>query len=140
MELIVDTSVVVAAILRSGNTRNLIFNSSLKLYSPERVQFEIMKNKEKFKKYANYSDQEFEEVVALILKQIEVLPFEEYKEKEVKAKEVCKRDETDWPFVALALKLVAPIWTSDPDLLKGQDKVSVLTTEQLVKLLIKRAE
>jgi len=26
-----------------------------------------------------------------------------------------RRDESDWPFVALALKLQCPIWTEDPD-------------------------
>src|SRR3989338_1354820 len=105
MELVVDTSVVVAALLKEGATRNLLFNSSLRLYSPERLELEIIKNKEKFKELARFTEEEFYESLALVLKQIEIVPFGGYKENEFKARVICKRDESDWPFVALALRL-----------------------------------
>ena len=128
MELVVDTSVVVAAILKSGTTRNLLFNSFVKLYSPERLEAELFKNKEKFKEYANLTDDEFNNAVELVLKQIEIIPFEEYREKEPEAKSACRRDESDWTFVALALRLNIAIWSNDPDLLEGQNKVKVLSS------------
>ena len=134
MELVVDTSVVVAALLKPGNTRMLIFSPILKLYSPERLEVEIIKNKQKFKEYSKMSDDEFSAALNLLLKQIEIVSFEEYKEKEIQAKELCKaRDESDWPFLALALKLNISIWSYDPDLLKGQKKISVVKTSDLIK-------
>ena len=66
MELVVDTSVVVAALLKEGATRNLLFNSSLRLYSPERLELEIIKNKEKFKELARFTEEEFYESLALV--------------------------------------------------------------------------
>ena len=136
MNLVVDTSVVVAALLKPGNTRTLIFSPMLKLYSPERLEIEIIKNKEKFKEYSHMSEEEFFEALDLLLKQIEIIPLEEYVKKTQEAKDLCKaRDESDWPFAALALKLNIPIWTSDPDLLKGQKRVPVMKTSHLTKIL-----
>lgn len=136
MDLVVDTSVVVAALLKSGSTRALIFSPFLKLYSPERLEIEILKNKEKFKEYSNLTDEEFFGALNLLLKQIEIIPIQEYAQKTKEAKELCvARDETDWPFVALALKLNIPIWTSDPDLLKGQKIIPVMKTSDLIKIL-----
>ncbi len=137
MELVVDTSVVVASILRPGATRNLLFNPFLKLYSPERLEYEIVKNKEKFKEYVNFTEEQFQEALTLALKQIEIIPFEEYEKNEYESKELCKRDESDWPFVALALKLNIGIWSTDPDLLKGQNKVNVISTSELLKIITK---
>ena len=135
MELVVDTSVVVAAVLKDGSTRNLVFNPLLKLYSPERLEPEILKNKEKFKECGRLTEEQFHESLTLVLKQIEIIPFEEYVEKELVAKEICKRDESDWPFIALALKLHLTIWSNDPDLMKGQNKVKVISISDLIKIL-----
>lgn len=136
MEFVVDTSVVVAALLKPGNTRTLIFSPLLKLYSPERLEVEIVKNKEKFKNYSSMSEEEFFEALNLLLKQIEIVQIEKYNEKEQEAKKLCKaRDESDWPFAALALKYNLSIWTSDPDLLKGQKKIPVIKTSDLAQML-----
>ena len=135
MELVVDTSVVVAALLRPGDTRTIIFSPLLKLYSPERLEIEIIKNKEKFMKYSKLSEENFSGALNLLLKQIEIISFEQYKEKETQAKELCKaRDESDWPFLALALRLNLSIWSYDPDLFKGQKKIPVVKTSDLYKL------
>ena len=136
MELVVDTSVVVAALLKQGTTRNLIFSPFLRLYSRERLEPEILRNKEKFKEFGGLTNDQFYDSLVLVLKQIEIIPFEEYAEKEIAAREICKqRDESDWPFIALALKLNATIWSTDPDLIKGQTKVKVLSTSDLIKIL-----
>jgi predicted nucleic acid-binding protein len=44
------------------------------------------------------------------------VPHEAYADFETPARErLARRDETDWPFAALALKLNCPIWTEDQD-------------------------
>ena len=135
MELVVDTSIVVAALLRSGTTRSLLFNPQFKLFSPERVETEIVKNKEKFKQLGNFTEEQFFEAVAIVMKQMEITAFEDYKILEKEARIVCKRDESDWPFVALALKLDLPIWSADPDILEGQRRVKVVSTPELLKII-----
>ncbi|MBI5047236.1 hypothetical protein HZC07_05920 [Candidatus Micrarchaeota archaeon] len=131
-EVVVDTSIVVAGLLRPGTTRNLIFTSALKLYSPEQMETEIRKNRIKFMQYGKVSEEEFESSVSILLKQIVVVQLKEYLEKEQEARKICSRDETDWPFVALALTLNIPIWSLDPDLLKGQKVVRVVRTSELI--------
>ena len=135
MELVVDTSVVVAALLRPGATRDLIFNPLLRLYSPERLEAEIVKNKGKFMEYSKMTEEQFFEALNLVLKQIEIIQLEQYKEKEAAARIICKRDESDWPFVALALRLRIGIWSTDPDLLKGQKEIEVVGTSELIKTI-----
>lgn len=132
MELVVDTSVVVAALLMPSSTRTLLFNPSLKLCSPERLEYEIVKNKERFKEYSNLTEEQLFESLVLVLKQIEIIAFEEYRYLEGQAREACKRDESDWPFVALALHRQVSIWSNDPDLLEENVGVPVISTQDLI--------
>ncbi len=79
-------------------------------------------------------ENEFFEALGLLLRQIEIIPLEEYAGKSDEAQKLCKRDQSDWPFAALALKLNIPIWTSDPDLLIGQKTIPVMKTAELIQI------
>ncbi len=94
-----------------------------------------MKNKEKFKEYAHFTEEQFSESLTLVIKQIDIIPLEAYRQNENEAREICKQDESDWPFVALALKLNMSIWSTDPDLLKGQRTIKVISTSDLIKMM-----
>ena len=59
-----------------------------------------------------------------------------YMDRVLEAYEICKSfDEKDTPFIALALKLGAPIWSNDKDLKEKQKAVRVVTTLEISTVL-----
>ena len=112
IKLVVDSNVVFSSLIKGKKSevlRKIIFLSSkIKLIAPEELLFELHKHFEKF------TSEEVEEVLYILFTQINVIPRGFYKNKISEAYSVAKQfDEKDTPFVALALKLKAPIWTGD---------------------------
>ncbi|MDK2781512.1 MAG: hypothetical protein PWR13_540 [Archaeoglobi archaeon] len=55
----------------------------------------------------------------MLLERIKLVPKNEYEDKINEAKEIAKSfDHKDYPFVALSLKLNAPIWTGDKETIR----------------------
>lgn len=77
----------------------------------------------------------FEEAMFLAFSFIRIMPRELYIDIMQKAYNICKFDEKDTPFVALALKLGAPIWTNDKGIIENKSEYEVITTAELRKLL-----
>jgi len=103
IKLVVDSNIVFSSLIKGKKSevlRKIIFLSSkIKLIAPEELLFE---------------PEEVEEVLYILFTQINVIPRGFYKNEISEAYSVAKQfDEKDTPFVALALKLKAPIWTED---------------------------
>ena len=112
IKLVVDSNIVFSSLIKGKKSevlRKIIFLSSkIKLIAPEELLFELHKHFEKF------TSEEVEEVLYILFTQINVIPRGFYKNEISEAYSVAKQfDEKDTPFVALALKLKAPIWTGD---------------------------
>ncbi len=112
IKLVVDSNVFFSSLIKGKKSevlRKIIFLSSkIKLIAPEELLFELHKHFEKF------TSEEVEEVLYILFTQINIIPRGFYKNKISEAYSVAKQfDEKDTPFVALALKLKAPIWTGD---------------------------
>lgn len=78
MLLVIDTSIAVAALLRSGGTRTLIFSENFTLFSPDWIKDEIMSHKQEFKEKGNMDEEEFIGALELLLENINTYPEEEY--------------------------------------------------------------
>ncbi len=133
MELVADTNIVAAAILRPGLTRNLMFNPELALYSPERLVAELDKHEKEFLEKSGLSTDQYRQAVALVLAQVSILPAEMYSHHALEAKEIAP-DKSDWPFFAVALHKKCGIWSNEKRL-KLQDKARVISTEELLNAL-----
>ncbi len=132
MLLVIDTNIAVAALLRSGNTRTLIFSENFTLCSPDWLKDEIFSHKQEFKKKGNMNEKEFHDALDLLLENITTYPEEEYAHFKQTALKTCpKGHEKDWPFIALAIKLECPLWTNDAAL-KKQNQAKIMTTKELL--------
>lgn len=133
MKIVVDTNILFSFFWESSLTRKLILTSSLELYSPEYVIEEIIKYKldiiEKTKINNNYFDKCLQELKSTI----KLIKRKEYSDYLVNAM-LISPDEKDADFLALCLKNSCPIWSNDSEL-KNQDKITVLTTEEIIKML-----
>ncbi|MBN2067062.1 MAG: hypothetical protein JW744_01185 [Candidatus Diapherotrites archaeon] len=135
MQLVADTNIVVAALLRKGDTRSLLFSKKVEVFSPDRIGIEILNHKEEFMKKALMNESEFQQAVELLLEEISVIPVEEYSPLKQTALSLCPTGhEDDWPFLALSLKLSCPLWSND-SALKNQLEVKVYSTAELLKQL-----
>ncbi len=133
MEVVVDTNVIVAALLRAGLTRNLIFSEELQLTSPDYAYTEIKNHEEEYLKKSGLEREPFERAVEIVLSRITPAPEEEY-EGQKTAAQGFSPDPSDWPFFALALTRRCSLWSNDRQL-KKQNRVRVIGTAELLEML-----
>lgn len=134
MIIVVDTHVIIAALLKQSITQDILFHAGFQFYTPEFVKEEIEKYKDELLKKSGYTSERFNIVLSLVFSRVTIVPREEYAKY---MDEILKfsPDRDDWPFLALAKHLNAALWTYDSDLLKKQHEITTVTTSELVRLL-----
>lgn len=137
MKIIVDSNVIIAALIRDSKNREIIKNNKFDFITPDFVVAEIWKYKDYLTDKINISDKDFELLLNLILKNIKIIPVEKYKNSLSKAKEIMKNDLKDSPYVACYLELKCNgIWTHDPDF-ECKEGIKLFKTKDLLDLLEK---
>jgi predicted nucleic acid-binding protein len=134
MELVIDSNIVISALIRDSLTRKIILDSNHRFYAPEFLRTEIEKYEGLITEKSNLNKKGLETVLSLVLSEVEVLPIESYEDKLSKAENLIgKEDIKDVPFLAVALHKECRIWSDGKDLNK-QEKVEVETTEEIIEL------
>lgn len=133
MELVVDTNIITAAILRAGVTRNLAFHNEILLYSPDCLYAELSKHEDEFREKSGLDRLSFRQASSLVLAHVNVLPLEAYNHHAQHAKEIAP-DHDDWPFFSVALQKNCPLWSNEKRL-KNQKEVKVYSTQELLDAL-----
>jgi predicted nucleic acid-binding protein len=135
MKIVVDANVVVAALVRSSITREVLLYPYIDYYSPDFLLDEI---KEHEKEISAKSGKGYKPALELILKKIRVMPSSFYEKDMREAHTVIGDiDKDDEPYVALALSLRAEgIWSYDADF-KRQRKVKIFSICDLSSLMKK---
>ena len=139
MELVVDANVLLASFLKEGTTRALLLDTRLKLYAPEHLISEISRHLEETATLRNRIGLSAEEILGLfrlLTNHIQTVPKESYKKQMSEALNLAPHEE-DAPYLAVALLLNIPIWSSDRGL-REQNEVQVYSTPQIIALLENR--
>lgn len=132
MELVVDSNIIISAMISDSRTREILLNSNHRFYAPEFLKSEILKYEDLIVEKSGIEKREFETLLNLVLEEVEILPIESYNHKLDKAEQfIGDEDIKDIPFLAVALAKECKIWSDDKDL-KQQNKIQIKTTEQLV--------
>jgi len=135
MEIVVDTNVIISALLKEGLTRKIIFLAPFEMYTVPFAKSEIEKHKDKLLDKSGLDDESFRYLLDLIFSRIHVADvniLEPFKEKAI---EIMKNiDINDSPFIALAMALNCPIWSNDRGL-REQSVVKVYTSREILELL-----
>jgi len=131
MRLVIDTNVIISAIIKSGLTRDIIISKTMKLLTPDYSLEEIEKYKEYICSKIGITKEDVEILINYIFENIEIVPLEDYKKDLNKAKEIMdKIDKDDTPFIAAALALNCGVWSDDEHFQK-QNKVKIFKTKDL---------
>jgi predicted nucleic acid-binding protein len=135
MDLVVDTNIIIAAILKRGATRNLIFSSFLNLHAPEHISYEIAKYHQELMEKAGMDSDSFDAALSVVLSQIDVISKSAFSSKLAEAAGICSQHPEDTPFVALSLHLRIPVWTHDKAFSRHKE-IKTISTEELLRILI----
>ena len=123
----------IAGLMKESTTARLLFNPTLRLYSPDFVMEEFMKYSDTIQKKMKRTRGEFITIMHQLYEIIIVVPEEEY-EKYIEDAGKISPDDKDVMYFALALKLRCIIWSNDAKL-KEQDKIIIYNTTEILGLL-----
>jgi predicted nucleic acid-binding protein len=132
MKLVVDANILFAALIKEGSTAELLISDKLQLFAPEFLFEEFSKYKELILKKTHRSNEEFNQFFDLLNDQITIVPKKEITPFIDKAEKISP-DPKDIIYLALALALKSNVWSNDKKLKEGQNKVNVLSTEELIE-------
>lgn len=137
MMLIIDTNILISALIRDSTTRKIIVESGWNFCYPEKSFHEVRKYKNLVLEKSGMDEQEYTELLNYLLKHITLIPEELIQQKLDEANKLLgKIDPDDVIFLATALSLEnSKIWSDDGHFEK-QSKVRVFKTEHIVKLFI----
>ncbi len=141
MRLVVDTNILISALIKDSITRELLLFPSMEFLLPEYALQEIETHKSHISKQSNLSNDEIDIVLSVLLENICIVPASEIKPHLEKAEKIIGSiDPSDVPFVALALSIKNDgIWSNDKhfEKIKG---VKVWKTSDLLKVIGKKQE
>lgn len=134
MNIILDTNILISALIKDSATRRIIIESGLNLFYPENSFKEILKHKEYILKKADYSGEEFLKIINKLLEYINLIPLKIIEPRLKEANKIMEKiDINDVIFIASALSLNGLIWSEDKDFDK-QPIVKVVKTKYLIKI------
>jgi predicted nucleic acid-binding protein len=146
MKIVVDTNIVFSAIMNTqGKLGQIIINGSrfFQFYSIALLKDELNNHKNKILRYSGYSEEQYEQILKIILGKIrfveDILISDEEFRKALKT--VMDIDENDAPFIALNNHLNSTLWTGDMKLyrgLKGKGYSRIKSTEEIYKLYLSK--
>ena len=136
MKLIIDTNILISALIRDSMTRKLIFHPGIELISPEYLFVELDRYEKMILDRSGLGPDKYFIVKTEILSRIDTIPFDEYMVHYDEASFLIEGiDPDDAPFFALALPVDCDgIWSNDKDPGK-QTSVRIYSTVDLLNLI-----
>ncbi|MFH1100682.1 MAG: PIN domain-containing protein [Methanobacteriota archaeon] len=132
MELVLDANILIAALLKEGITRKLLFNDELILYTPEFIIEEFFKHITQLAKKAQTTEQSLHNLVKeLIIESTITIITKDDLRSYIKKAEAISPDPDDVMYFATALKYKCSIWSNDKRL-KNQQVIRIYTTHDLL--------
>jgi predicted nucleic acid-binding protein len=135
LKLVLDTNVILKALIRDSVVRGILLRSSHEFLIPEYAIDETRKHLGMVAEKSGLSESEINSVIDALLVSIKVVPAEKVVSKWKEAGDLMAGiDAGDAPFVAAAMSASCDgIWSDDKHL-RRQDKVRVWTTKEIVGL------
>lgn len=136
MKLVIDTNIIISAIIRKGLTRKIILFPGLKLVTPEITFKEIENHIGLITTKSRLYKDEVLRILDILKKNVKAIPESRWWSRYNQAEKIIgKKDPKDVPFIAVALALaVDGIWSNDRDF-ESQSKFKIWKTADLAQML-----
>ncbi|HIH16847.1 MAG TPA: PIN domain-containing protein [Candidatus Diapherotrites archaeon] len=136
MNIVIDSNVLFAALIKDSTTRRLILEFDGFFLFPSYIFDEMEKHRSELLQKSGMTAKEFETLLQLILAKVLIVPAEAFKPHAKEAlKIVGSIDPDDSAFFACALAYPGSVIWSDDKRLKKQSKIGVLHTVEIVDLM-----
>lgn len=135
MKVVIDTNILMSALIKDSTTRKIIVKSNWEFYYPEVSLHEIRKYRSLILQKSGMNEEEFTRLFNRLLSSIKIIP-EEYIHKRLDEanKILGKIDPKDVVFLATALSIEDSVIWSDDRHFEKQNKVKLLKTKDIIKL------
>jgi len=135
MIVIVDTNILISALIKDSTTRKIIVESEWDFCYPEISFHEIRKYRQLVLKKSGMDEEEYNHLLSLLLKHIRIIPDEFiYKSLTEAAELLAHIDPDDVVFLSAAISYGdAIIWSDDAHFDK-QNRIKNLKTKEIVDL------
>jgi predicted nucleic acid-binding protein len=134
MRIVLDTNILISAMVKKGFTRDFIIKSKHEFLTPAYTLSEINKYKEDICKKGNLDNKSFFLLLEIIFKYAKILnPIYYYEYMEEANKIIGHIHITDIVFIATALAFNCPIWSDDKHFQK-QKQIKIFTTKDILDL------
>ncbi len=130
MKLVVDTNILISAIIKNGETRRILFDFEFGFVTPAYSISEIRKHQNEICEKAGIDETEFEQLLEILFRYVKIINPELYSSYLEEASSLIT-DSKDVSFLACALAIRYGIWSNDKGF-KKQSKVKVWTTKELL--------
>ena len=131
MDLVIDSNILFAALLKESGTSDILFKH--KLYAPEFIFEEFRKYRDYLRGKTKRTEEDFNGLFDLFERNVILIPKEEI-EPFIEKVENISPDAKDVVYLALALKLRCGLWSNDGNLKEKQNVIQVYSTEDLIKM------
>lgn len=133
MSLVVDTNVILSALIKDSGTRRTIVTMDQNLYAPESILKEVKGHFDLIQEKSGLKEKEVFELFEKLFKYIRVVPDEQLEPNLPEARDKLEdTDPDDVIFLAAAMAVDSGIWSDDSDF-KKQDSVPVFTTSRIIE-------
>jgi predicted nucleic acid-binding protein len=135
MLVVVDANELFSLLIKgSKNSEYIFFSNRAELIAPEFLLIEFEKYREEILDKTHRSTIELSMLLSVFKRRIKFIPEQEFKDLLKEAAASLPEDPKDAPYVALAMKYNAVIWSEDK-VLKRRSPVKVSNTGELLKKL-----
>jgi|SRR3989344_2807470 len=137
MQIVLDTNVLLSALIKDSTTRKLILEYEGKFLLPLYSFEEFEKYQEEIFQKSRIQKEDFRELLDLILNKVTLVSSSSLIPYREEAYEIIKNiDLKDILFVACALAHKdSIIWSNDSDLKNKQSKINVINTKEAIEIL-----
>lgn len=135
MKVVIDSNVLFSALIKNSITRRIIFEYNGFFLFPSYIFEELQKHKQELLTKSGMNPEDFNKLLALLLKKVKIIPDKILLPYREKALEIVKDiDKDDAVFIACALAYPSSIIWSDDKQLKKQSKIKVVNTAEFIDL------
>jgi len=139
LKIIVDANVLFAAIIKDSATSSLFLVDGLEFFAPDFLFVEFEKYEDIIIEITSRSKEKVQQYINFLKRTIITIPERNFKDL-FKDFLPISPDPKDIPYLALAKRIKASIWSNDKKLKEKQDIIKVVTTADLVKRFLDKTE
>lgn len=136
MKLVLDTNIILSALIKNNLSRKIITTLDLEFFTPSFALSEIVKYRKYVCKKTSITEKQFDLLFNKIFEYVKIVPLIYYKDYIPQSLNLIE-DRKDVSFLACAIALNSNIWSNDKHF-KKQKKIKVFTTGEFVKKFLKK--